>query len=75
MKPRIITHHEFPPIPLRQFDWCAYRDGDEESGRYGWGPTEQAAIDDLLQLEADDSDEPVPEYEGPHININGGARA
>ena len=50
-KPKIITCHVFPPIPMRYFDWCAYRDGQEE-GRVGWGSYELAAIEDLQELEA-----------------------
>ena len=30
--------------------WQALFDGEEELGQYGTGPTEQAAIDDLLAL-------------------------
>ena len=45
--PKIITSYVFPPIPVRHTDWCACLDGHEEFGPYGWGPTEQAAIDDL----------------------------
>ena len=52
-RPRIVTHHERPPIPTTAFDWVAYRDGEEELGGYGYGPTEQAAIDDLLANEAE----------------------
>ena len=49
---KIITHHVYPPIPIRTSDWCAYRDGDEEvSGRYGWGRTEAEAVADLLEME------------------------
>jgi hypothetical protein len=49
---RIVTKNVYPPIPNRCFDWCAYRDGDEESStRYGWGPTEAEAVADLKQLE------------------------
>jgi hypothetical protein len=44
---KIITHHVYPPIPSRQFDWIAHYDGDDELGEYGHGPTEQAAIADL----------------------------
>lgn len=47
------VRHELPPIPLRDYDWCAYRDGYEENGDYGWGKTEQLAIDDLLAREAE----------------------
>ena len=53
---KIITHHEFPPIPIRTFDWCAYRDGDEESGHYGWGRTKAEAIEDLLRLEDEENE-------------------
>ena len=53
MTPKIITTYIHPPIPIRQFDWCAYRDGEEERGGYGWGPTELEALVDLLELEAD----------------------
>lgn len=51
---KIVTNHVHPPIPCRDYDWCAYRDGKEEEGQYGWGKTKQAAIDDLLQQEKDD---------------------
>lgn len=47
-EPKIVTTNTYPPIPIRSCDWCAYFDGDEESGRCGWGETEQDAIDDLL---------------------------
>lgn len=46
---KIKTVHCFPPIPVRKFDWCAFYDGLEEDGNYGWGETEVAAIEDLLQ--------------------------
>ncbi|CAB4187955.1 hypothetical protein UFOVP1169_33 [uncultured Caudovirales phage] len=48
---KIITSFIYPPIPIRKFDWCAYRDGTEESERYGYGVTEDDAIADLLMLE------------------------
>lgn len=44
---KIVTENVYPPIPIRRFDWCAYYDGDEESGPRGWGETEQKAIADL----------------------------
>jgi hypothetical protein len=44
----IVTHHQFPPIPDRRLDWCAYRYGQEEAGGYGWGPTEADAVTDLI---------------------------
>ena len=55
--PRIITSHIFPPIPIRRFDWCAYRDGQEEAGNYGYGRTEQEAIANLLANEECDNEE------------------
>lgn len=46
----IITSHVYPPIPDRRFDYCAYRDGDEENAsRCGWGPTKELAVNDLLE--------------------------
>jgi hypothetical protein len=51
---RIITSNVYPPIPDRRWDWCAYHDGDEENSHlYGWGTTEQEAIDDLRRLEGE----------------------
>lgn len=51
----VITTHVYPPIPLRRFDWAAYR--DPEGAIYGEGPTEAAAISDLLAQEADMADD------------------
>lgn len=48
---KVITSFIYPPIPDRNMDWCAYRDGTEESGRYGRGATEAEAVSDLLMLE------------------------
>ena len=49
MSERIIrTSFIYPPIPTRQFDYCAwYDDEGEEAGRYGQGATELEAIEDL----------------------------
>lgn len=52
---KIITSHVYPPIPDRRFDWCAYRDGQEELGNYGYGQTKEAAIADLLVNEMEAS--------------------
>jgi len=35
-------------------DWCAWIDGDEETGPWGYGSIEQAAIDDLLECLKDE---------------------
>jgi hypothetical protein len=58
-RPRVITSHVHPPIPTTQFDWCAYREGEEELGNYGWGATERAAIFNLYYEEGiyDDDDD------------------
>jgi hypothetical protein len=44
----------YPPIPLRQFDWCAY-DEDTYDGApdshcpIGYGATEEEAVADLME--------------------------
>ena len=53
---QIRTSFEYPPIPIRTMDWCAWRDGDEESGKRGWGHTEVEAVADLIEQEADAGD-------------------
>jgi hypothetical protein len=59
MTPRkIVTSYVCPPIPYRNNDWCAYEDGCEEDGKYGWGATEQEAIKDFFDNYGDE-DEPV----------------
>lgn len=38
------------PIPLRQFDWCAYDyDTLDENSIMGYGETEAEAIADLME--------------------------
>jgi hypothetical protein len=54
LRPEMKVVGVFPPIPTRAFDWCAYRDGEEENGRYGWGETATAAVADLLEREIED---------------------
>lgn len=52
----IITNFDYPPIPVRSFDWSAVLDGydgaPDATGIYsmvGHGATEQEAIDDLKE--------------------------
>lgn len=48
---RIVTSYVNPPIPYNSHDWCAVDDatyGGESSDPIGYGPTEIAAIRDLL---------------------------
>ena len=47
----IITHLDPPPVPSRQYDWEAIRRDYDEGDPIGRGPTELAAIDDLLGQE------------------------
>src|SRR6202000_12876 len=48
---KIKTHNEYPPIPDRNFDWCATTDNyDGEGSPIGWGRTEEAAIEDLVAV-------------------------
>ena len=49
MERAVKTSHIYPPIPIRKFDWQAWVDGSDESGPYGFGPTEQEAIEDLKE--------------------------
>jgi hypothetical protein len=51
--PDVITIYDPPAIPIRNYDWTAYRDGQEEAGPYGYGATRQEALTDLFNLEED----------------------
>lgn len=51
---KIITEHLNPPIPIRNYDWCATLEGYEPGGPSGHGATEQEAIDDLTNQLKDD---------------------
>ena len=54
---KITTVYVYPPVPFRHMDWQAWR-GDYDLGvLVGTGATEQEAIDDLLQLEWERSDD------------------
>lgn len=60
MSVKIITTHVYPPIPMRQFDWHAHYEGEEdEQMDYGTGATEQEAIDDLLENHPRDQDKTI----------------
>lgn len=45
----IVTDYDPKPIPIREYDWCAYIDGCEE-GPVGYGPSRHLAVTDLLEL-------------------------
>ncbi len=48
---KITTSYEYPPIPIREYDWSAARKDWDEGDCIGYGRTEQEAIDDLLDQE------------------------
>ena len=47
----VATSYEYPPIPIRDFDWSAidYDTFDGEGSPSGSGRTEEAAISDLIE--------------------------
>ena len=47
----IRTEYWAKPIPLRQFDWSAVRDGYDGGDPVGYGRTEAEAIADLKMME------------------------
>jgi hypothetical protein len=51
---KIVTVNVCPPIPCRDFDWCAHFDDNDEDGPVGWGSTPEEAIDDLRQWLSDE---------------------
>ena len=53
-KPAMIILYDPPPIPIRDFDWTALRDGYEPGDPIGRGASEAAAIAYLLEQESDD---------------------
>lgn len=61
MPTKIITSFDYPPIPVRDLDWSAHRDGDEPNDdgqmKMGHGPTESAAILDLHESLCDEREE------------------
>jgi hypothetical protein len=44
----IITTYEYPPVPVRSFDWSACFEGYEPGDPIGRGTTEAEAIAELL---------------------------
>ena len=48
---KIKTEFVYPPIPIRQFDWCAYDNNsyDRPGSIIGHGATEAEAIADFEQ--------------------------
>jgi hypothetical protein len=51
----IQVHYDPPPIPTCNFDWCAYEDGMEERGFYGYGRSREEAVAALFEMFEDDA--------------------
>jgi hypothetical protein len=52
---KIIASHIYPPIPIRDYDWCAYFDDlGADCSPYGWGRTQAEARADLLDNHDDE---------------------
>jgi hypothetical protein len=47
----IITSYDYPPIPIRNYDWSAIREDYELGSLIGTGRTEQDAVEDLIKQE------------------------
>ncbi len=50
-KNEIRTSFDYPPIPVRDYDWSAIRDDYDSGDLIGYGRTEQEAIDNLKKQE------------------------
>lgn len=46
---RILTDYWRKPVPSNSFDWSAVEDGYEPGCPVGYGATERAAIEDLME--------------------------
>lgn len=56
MERPIVTSHIYPPIPIRDYDWCAYFDDvGADCSPYGYGRTEAEAKQDLLDNYGEES--------------------
>jgi hypothetical protein len=68
---KIRTEFIFPPIPIRSFDWSAVDDDtyDGHGSPIGYGNTEQAAIDDLLDQIEEREPEHKAEQAAMHANF------
>ena len=48
---KILTSYDYPPIPIRNYDWSVIREDYEPGDAIGYGRTEKEAIEDLVRLE------------------------
>jgi hypothetical protein len=52
---KIITEYEKIPVGRGKYDWLAFREDIEPYEPFGYGTTEQEAINDLLEKEEERS--------------------
>jgi hypothetical protein len=52
----VQVQHDPPPVPLRNCDWCAWVDGQEEAQQYGYGATRADAVRALYERLEEESD-------------------
>ena len=69
---KIIAVYEHPPIPVRHFDWCAFRDGTDEQGPCGWRATREHAIECLKELETEHEVLLTGRLDGEKVDIDAG---
>ena len=56
---KIVVVHVCPPIPIRDYDWVAHLENDDEPPRVeGWGRSADQAVFNLMQQLAENSDDP-----------------
>lgn len=55
----IVIQHVNPPFPGSNYDWCAFPEGKEETGPYGWGKTKLEAVVDLYDSLSESLEERV----------------
>ena len=67
---KIIAVYEPPPIPVRWFDWYAYREGTCDN--CGHGSTREAAIVHLKELEAEAEFLLLGRTDGGEVDIDAG---
>ena len=48
-KSEIESHFEYPPIPIRNFDWVTHIVGAEPGDIFGWGRTKDDSIADFWE--------------------------
>jgi len=53
---KIVVEYVNPPIPIRVYDWCAWIEGEQETGPWGYGKNEEAAVKDLLECLQDEEE-------------------